>query len=403
MHISRKSFGPVTAIVAAVSALILTACGSGSGGATSTGASTSAPAPAPSSSSATSGPTETTNAVVEAAKAVVAEASQGDGTYILPVDGPAAVKGKNVWVISCGLAADACSVPAQAVQEASSTLGWTVTVWDGKFTAAEYTKGINQAVAAKADGMILVAIDCSVVKGALEEAKAANIPVVGVYAYDCDTPIQGGTEKLFAATINSNGTPEEWAITNSTLRADYAIATLNGEVKALALLQPDFAVAQYWGKAFQDQIAKCSTCSIVENIDFTSADLSAGTATQKLATALLNHPEANTLFVTSDALLNQLLPAIRESGRTDLLVIANEGFAPTQVLIREGIVDVAVGIYSPWMGWSGADALNRVFAGETDIPNQGLGYFLMTKDTLPASGDWAPSLDFKAAFIGIWS
>ena len=56
-------------------------------------------------------------------------------------------------------------------------------------------------------------------------------------------------------------------------------------------------------------------------------DLSAGGASQKLATALLKHPDVNTLFVTSDALLQQVLPAIRELGRKNLSVIANEGFA----------------------------------------------------------------------------
>ena len=346
--------------------------------------------------------------IVAQAKAAVAKAASANGTYVLPVAGPTgnpAVKGKNVFVISCGLAAEACAKPAENVQLAAKTLGWKVTVYDGKFSATGYDAGIRQAIAAKADGIVLVAIDCSNAKGALGAARAAGVKVVAAYAYDCNDPLIGGPS-LFDATINSNGNPDQWATANAKLRADYAIATTNGKAKVLSLDQPEFLVAKWWTNAFQARLALCSTCKLLDHVAFTGNDLVNNRAAQQLGTAILRHPDVNVLFVTSDALMQALLPAIRSAKAKNpkLLVIANEGFAATQQLIRQGVADVAVGIYTPWMGWSAADALNRVFNGQKSIPNQGLGYHLITKANVPAANTvWAPSLDYQAAFKKIWN
>ena len=357
---------------------------------------------------AVAGPARSADDVVAQAKAAVVQASTANGTYVLPVAGPQgnpAVTGKNVYVISCGLAAEACAKPAEEVQKAAKTLGWKVTVFDGKFSPASYNTGIRQAIAAKADGIIVVAIDCSNAKGALQAARKAGIKVVGAYAYDCSDPFIKGPS-LFDATINSNGNPDEWATHNAQLRAQYAIATTNGKANVLSLDQPEFLVAKWWTKAFAEELAKCTTCKLSAHVEFTGNDLVNGRSAQKLATALLKHSDTNVLFVTSDALQNALLPSIRAAKKRNpkLIVIANEGFAATQQLIRDGVTNVSVGMYIPWMGWSAADALNRIFNGQTTIPNQGLGYKLLTKANVgPAGTVWAPTLNFQAAFQKIWT
>lgn len=339
----------------------------------------------------------------EASSAV--EAAYG-GLYQEPAaEGPAAQSGKNVWVVSCFQALPGCAEPTEGIEEAGEVLGWDVTVVDGQATPDGYADAIRQAVAAKADGIIGVAIDCQLAKSALEEAKEAEIPTVGVYAYDCDDPKVDAGESLYTALINSNGTPGEFGARWGKLRADYAISATDGKAQIIQLTHPDFVVTQYQDAAFAEEIAKCSGCEIVGEVPITAADLGdPATAAQKVATVLQQYPNANVLQVPSDTLLLQAAQSIKAAGRDDLVVIGGEGYAATLDLIRDGIASVAVAIPTNWLGWSGADAMNRVLAGETEIPNQGADFQIIDAENgLPDAGEgWTPTADYKAAFTQVW-
>src|SRR5437763_13585063 len=97
------------------------------------------------------------------------------------------------------------SVPVHAAKEAAEKLGWKVHVFDTQLNTALDAPGVSQAIAAHADGIILDAIDCSFVKSQLEQAKAAGILTVPIYAYDCNdayTSKGGGGQPPFSAYIN---------------------------------------------------------------------------------------------------------------------------------------------------------------------------------------------------------
>src|SRR5439155_17333419 len=119
-------------------------------------------------------------------------------------------------------------------------------------------------VAAKADGIIDIAIDCAAIKNSLQVAKDAQIPVVGVYAFDCDDPKIGGPQ-LFAASVDY-GTEsigeyfEDWG----RLRADYAIAQTDGKAKIVVLPDPTYLLSSYGMEGFKAELAeKCPECEIV--------------------------------------------------------------------------------------------------------------------------------------------
>jgi ribose transport system substrate-binding protein len=329
------------------------------------------------------------------------------GLYSKPTaGGPKAQKGKTIWVVPCSTALFGCSEPAAAVQEAAKTLGWTVKIADGKASPAGYTAAINQAVAAKADGIITVAIDCAAAKSALAAAKTAGIPTVSVFAYDCDDPKGGASESLYSAVINSSGTPAEFGTKWGELKAAYAIAKTNGKAKVLLITHPDFIVTQYETAGYKSELAKSKGSEIVDTVDITGADLGnpAGTA-QKVATALQQHPEANVVDVPDDTTMAQVSQAITAARIPDLLVVAGEGYPSTLALIKKKVVTAAGGVPANWLGWEGADAMNRVLAGETEIPNQGASFQLIDAENgLPSDADkpWVPSIDYKAAFISNW-
>jgi ribose transport system substrate-binding protein len=118
-----------------------------------------------------------------------------------PTSAPKPQRGKNVWIISPSQIGESASVATNAAKEAGELVGWKMTLYDAKGDPSNFSSGIRQAIAAKADGIILHAIDCAWVKQALVEAQAANVKTLAYYALDCDDPSVKG-EPLYSGSVN---------------------------------------------------------------------------------------------------------------------------------------------------------------------------------------------------------
>src|SRR5580658_279464 len=78
----------------------------------------------------------------------------------LPASAPKPQPGKVVWIISPGQIGESASIPTNAAKEAGEAVGWKMTLFDGQLDPSRFVAGVRQAIAAKADGIILDAIDC---------------------------------------------------------------------------------------------------------------------------------------------------------------------------------------------------------------------------------------------------
>src|SRR5581483_8154784 len=116
-----------------------------------------------------------------------------------PANGPAPAPGKSVWIISCGQAVTSCALPSESMEQAAHQLGWRVTIFDGKLDPSQFTAGMRQAIAADADGIIPVGIDCPLIKAPVEEARRAGIAVVPQVGMDCNDPALKAGPSLFSA------------------------------------------------------------------------------------------------------------------------------------------------------------------------------------------------------------
>lgn len=358
------------------------------------------------SGSSTSASSEAPSGLKAAEKAVTVGYA---GTEREPTrKGPPAQKGKRVTVVSCTQSAPGCSIPAAGVKEAGDKLGWKVTVVDGKADPGVYNSAIRQAVAAKADGVVLVAIDCPAVKTSLELAKRDKVPVVSTYGFDCDDPKIGGPS-LLAATVNyGTKTVGEYFTNWGRLQADYVIAKSGGKAKIMILGAPEYLLFRYKVAGFRDEIKKrCPGCEIVAQQDVPVTGLSNGKAVQQTQTLLAQHPETTVLVPGYDAMTSTVAqsPAVRSKVAQGMLLVGSEGYIQNMDLIREGIQTSSIAVPAEWLGWAGADALNRVIAGDPGIPDQGIGYTIVDKGhNLPPKGEnWVPRIDFKSAFEATWS
>jgi ribose transport system substrate-binding protein len=346
---------------------------------------------------------------------VVAEAKEaveeGYGTGFVkppPTEGPAAQKGKKVWFISCGEAYNTCVTQSNEFKKASEALGWDTTVVDGEATPTVASGLIRQAVAAKADGIVVNSYDCPDLKGALEAAKKAGIPTVSFAGFDCDAPeFGGGGESLYTALpkILGETSPSGLFTPWGKMLAQYAIAKENGEMTVLDVNCTGKAVCQAIHEGYLEGMEACEKCEVID-VGYTFAQVP-NPATQQWKSAILSNPNADVLaYVPSGLQQLGLQTAIKQAGR-DLTVYGAEGGDINFNLIREGFEENAVVRQDQQAIWATADTLNRLFAGETvdEMPDQGGGFQIVDKDhNLPAEGQpYEPALDFVPLYEKVWN
>src|SRR5215472_7387314 len=317
-----------------------------------------------------------------------------------------AAKGKKIVVISAGDEGESASVPVHAALAAAKAIGWQATEYDEHLDPTKGPALVRQAIAAGADGIVVDANDCPLIKAPLQEAQAAHIPVVPMYAYDCNDPLFNGGPALFSGEVQFGqaGLPDQLALDYGAHQADAVIVATKGHARVVMFNDVEFTVLHYTGQGFKDELAKCSDCKVVDEVDFKAAELGP-TLQQKASSALLQHPEANAVKIpyTAASLLG-IAGAIVQSGHaSQLYVMGGEGFADELDLIRgnKGVNAVNI-ISSEWTGWAGVDTLNSVFIGQQP-KNSGIGWTLCDSSrNLPVAGAFAPKVDFKAAYAKAW-
>jgi ribose transport system substrate-binding protein len=388
-------------------AAAIAASGCGSSDSTATGGSSSSASSTPSTTGASS------TQPVSAFEARTAALFKMDSFTEPEAGAPKPKPGAKVWAIPFGLGATAGAEFADGVKTAGRKIGWEVKVFDGKFDPNNYLTGIRQALASKADGIILYAIDCPTVQSALGQAKAAKIPVIGVESFDCNE-LEAGAPKLFSSGIGLyNAEPfghgsqpyEQWIQDNGRAPTSAMVAYTKGKAKVIDFVETDTRATLLIDQGFKQELARCPDCQIVETVKYTARDI--GTSLQsKAAQALLRHPEANAVFGNYDTpITGGIATAVLGSGRNDkLYVTGGEGDPPNVDLVRSnGGQDLGVTDPVRWEGFAGVDALNRAFNGMKPGRN-GIGMALWdAQHNLPPKGKGVVyPVDYEGAYYKAW-
>jgi ribose transport system substrate-binding protein len=331
----------------------------------------------------------------------------------LPASAPKPQAGKSVWVIACALAAEGCAAPARAAQKAGTAIGWHVTVADGKGDPSAESAAIRTAIAAHANAVVLVAIDCAAVKDAVQAADQAGIATFGTFGLDCNDKYGGGGKQLFSGQLDF-GPFGSFAnfVENSLSKAmaDYAIAKTGGKAVAIAMRENDTAVIRHIGDGFDREFSKCTTCKEY-TVPFTFQDLLTGKLQGIVQAALTQHPDVNVVLGPYDAsVIAGIAPAVIASGRK-VLLIGNEGLTPNIAEIRKGKgQDAAFGAPATWAGYATIDELNRIFHKQP-LVDEGIGIQAIDHShNLPltpayegnVSATGQPKVDVVAHYLRIW-
>ena len=391
--------GQMAALVA-VSALTAAACGSSSKTASPASAGSKTPGGAASSTASPAGGNG-----YQAAVTATAAAEKGTNRPVDPTSRPA-VKNKSIVVISAGQATSSSQVPSDGAVEAAKAIGWKVTLYDAKLNPSNYSPLIRQAIAAHADGIVLDSIDCQAATAALKEAKAANIALVPITAFDCTDPAAGNQSTgVYSAVTNFGPTGKNVdAFTESygADQANYIIAKSQNKAKIIVLQDPEFTVLHYTFQGFSKAIQNSGGSTMVDTVTFTVADLIDGQLVSKVQAALLQHPDATWIkspYTTATQL--GIVPGLGANTR-HVSVMGGEGYPAELDLIRAGKVTAVNIISETWLGWSTIDTMNSYFLGKPPA-DSGIGWTIAdATHNLPASGSFNPPIDFKAAYQKAW-
>jgi ribose transport system substrate-binding protein len=328
------------------------------------------------------------------------------GTYEEPSGGPVRPpKGKNVWVISTGQTIEAAVNAAKAMEEAGQTLGWDVTVFDGRFDSSRQLSGIEQALADKADGIVLIYIDCPPINAALQQAKAAGVAVVGIQSQECEPTLEKHVIRYAGhrdfATYLSHGF--------GGTQAKWVIAKTKGEAKTIVTAETDlYSTRVTYDPGITAEFARCETCEIVDTVEFVGTEFGPQLQ-QKIEQSLNQHPEANSFIAAYDAVMTGGggAAALRASGRLDELdVMGGEGSKQGIELIydRAGM-DACTGTPTGWEGYAAMMSLARIFAGQDpERGDSGIGEQVCDLDhNLPPKGKgYQAPIDYVAAYRELW-
>jgi ribose transport system substrate-binding protein len=391
--------------VALIAAIMLVAgCSSSSSSSapTASSASASATASAPGSDAGTA------SSGVPAAVTTLLDAGYKGTFQAPPTSGPKGAAGKSVWVISCGQVAASCAEIAGAAMSAGQALGWKMTLFDGKLDPTLYSQGILQAVAAHANGIFTVAVDCSIATSPLKQAKAAGIATVGVSNFDCNDPMANVGPALYSTYVKYTGingygtTYEDWKKYN----AAWIIAQTDGKAKVINSYSPGYLVAEYQNKGFTEEMSLCSSCSVVDSLGITATEQAGTGAQEALQTAITQKQSANAIQVGVSGWFGRFAnAAIKSSGRTDLTIAGDECDTTAIAAIKAGgPQQMCVARDFGWESWAAMDELNRQFASPGSAPvDEGLGFEIVDKThNLPSGSTWTAPFNYESAYEKIW-
>jgi ribose transport system substrate-binding protein len=314
------------------------------------------------------------------------------------------LKGKTVYWIPITSQAPVFTVEQAAATEAFAAAGIKLQLCDGEANPATVAKCVNQAIAAKAGGIINPSIPPEFAQQAYNSAIAAGIPLEFVNAKDSSVP--AGWGKL-ASSFPSN------FVDQAKINDDLIIKDSGGKAHVLMIRVTDSSVTTH---AFdvgmkgylQDHCPGC-TIDTVEVGSTTVSNLSA-----QVSAALVKNPNIDYVFPEFDSFAAPAVQAIRQLNKSSSVkVVTMLGQLDGLQRVRDGGAFADTGYSLAALGWNETDIMLRLMLGispnveayRTPIrtfTSANIKQFDLTQAGWQ-SGKWTSDDDFRAMYKKLWS
>jgi len=311
-------------------------------------------------------------------------------------------KGKSIWYVSLSLSIPFEQYMLQGIQQGAKSVGAKGVGFDGKFSAAEGARGIEQAVQAKASVIMVGGFEPSLVGPALRDAEKAGIPVIMANVQDPGPPRSDYPSAVKAFATHSFSWP-------GRAEADFVTVDSNGKANVLFMSTSDIPNITTPEKvAFLNELKRvCPGCKAsVMNVPSSQWNQ----LQTKTASYIRSHPDVTYIVPDFDGMVIFALPGVHSAGAQGKVKIVSFNATPSVMkALKNGDVVVAeTGGPNLLQGWAFADQALRVAAGVKPLPDIGVKDRLFAKDNINSidlnaqESTWYGHDDYAAQYKKLW-
>jgi ribose transport system substrate-binding protein len=311
-------------------------------------------------------------------------------------------KGKTIWYISLSLTIPFEQFVLQGIQQGAALVGAKGIGFDGKFSPAEATRGVEQAIQAKASLIMVDGFQPQVITPAIAEAKAAGIPLLTANTQDPGPPLPGYPDGVLGIATHPFSEPGK-------IEADFVVADSKGKANVLFLSTTDVPVITTAVKdGFTKELARlCPACTITVE-DVPSSQWSG--LTPRTASLIAAHPDVNYMVPDFDGMVIFMVPGVTSANAQSKVKIVSFNATPS---VMKNISDhyvVAGDTGGPNLvqGWAFADEGLRILAGGQPVNDLNIPTRLFDTNNISSidlskqESEWYGVGDYVAKFKAQW-
>jgi ribose transport system substrate-binding protein len=255
-------------------------------------------------------------------------------------------------------------------KQAADKAGAKLVIFNANNQAAAQNSAIEDYIAQKVDGIVLVAIDVNGVKPAITAAKKAGIPVVAI-----DARIPDGDNAAFIG-VDNKGAGEEIG----KYFVDYVKNKMGGSAKVGIVGALNSFIQNQRLDGFKSAAQGVSGIKFLDTVDGQNVQDIALTAAENLMTA---NPDMSALYATGEPALVGAISAVTSQQRTDKVKVFGWDLTAQAIKgIDEGWI-VAVVQQDPFQeGVAGVETILKLKKGEKVNPSIDIPITIVTKENV---------------------
>lgn len=278
-----------------------------------------------------------------------------------PFDASSA-RGKQLFYLAITFNVSIVQTLYNGVKEAADAVGMKTTVYDAQGRPDLYLVGMQQAIAQKADLILIESIQLSLLEEPMRKAKAAGIKTVLI-----NELLETGK-----GIVPPDGQVAFDYAGGSRLDAEWIAADAAGrDVNLVIFRAPSLRHKQQEQAIRQTLGENCKQGCQIRTEEVAFADF-ATRLPEVTRTAMTRDPTVNYMIPVIDGMCLNIVPALAQAGAANKVKIATYNGTPSvlKLLKDHNVVSCDVGGANTWEGWQDVDQALRILTGNAPVAGE---------------------------------